>query len=115
MLLHLLYFQPLYRYYYYIMKNNYDQGDESYWTDNPDALATLKDDVLNNLKSVAAIKRLAADNGVELTEEDQQTLEDAVFYISHADMLIIGGTSLAVYPASSAGIRPMSRRWKRSI
>ena len=31
---------------------------------------------------------------------DQQTLEDAVFYISHADMLIVGGTSLAVYPAA---------------
>ena len=31
---------------------------------------------------------------------DQQTLEDAVYYISHADMLIIGGTSLAVYPAA---------------
>ena len=31
---------------------------------------------------------------------DQQTLEDAVFYISHADLLIIGGTSLAVYPAA---------------
>ena len=31
---------------------------------------------------------------------DQQTLDDAVFYISHADMLIIGGTSLAVYPAA---------------
>ena len=30
----------------------------------------------------------------------QQTLEDAVFYISHADMLIVGGTSLAVYPAA---------------
>ena len=29
-----------------------------------------------------------------------QTLEDAVYYISHADMLIIGGTSLAVYPAA---------------
>ena len=39
---------------------------------------------------------------VVLYEEglDQQTLEDAVFYISHADMLIIGGTSLAVYPAA---------------
>lgn len=33
-------------------------------------------------------------------ELDQQTLEDAVFYISHADVLIIGGTSLAVYPAA---------------
>ena len=33
---------------------------------------------------------------VVLYEEglDQQTLEDAVFYISHADLLIIGGTSL---------------------
>ena len=39
---------------------------------------------------------------VVLYEEglDQQTLDDAVFYISQADMLIIGGTSLAVYPAA---------------
>lgn len=39
---------------------------------------------------------------VVLYEEglDQQTMEDAVFYISHADVLIIGGTSLAVYPAA---------------
>ena len=39
---------------------------------------------------------------VVLYEEglDQQTLDDAVFYIGHADMLIIGGTSLAVYPAA---------------
>ena len=31
---------------------------------------------------------------------NQKTLQDAVFYISHADMLIVGGTSLAVYPAA---------------
>ena len=39
---------------------------------------------------------------VVLYEEglDDQTMQDAVFYISHADMLIIGGTSLAVYPAA---------------
>ncbi len=39
---------------------------------------------------------------VVLYEEglDQKTLQDAVYYISHADMLIIGGTSLAVYPAA---------------
>ena len=39
---------------------------------------------------------------VVLYEEglDQKTLNDAVFYISHADMLMIGGTSLAVYPAA---------------
>jgi NAD-dependent deacetylase len=39
---------------------------------------------------------------VVLYEEglDDKTMEDAVYDISHADMLIIGGTSLAVYPAA---------------
>lgn len=39
---------------------------------------------------------------VVLYEEglDQQTMEDSVYYISHADVIIIGGTSLAVYPAA---------------
>ena len=39
---------------------------------------------------------------VVLYEEglNQRTLEDAVSYISQADVLIIGGTSLAVYPAA---------------
>ena len=39
---------------------------------------------------------------VVLYEEglDQKTLEKSVYYISHADVLIIGGTSLTVYPAA---------------
>lgn len=39
---------------------------------------------------------------VVLYEEglDQKVMEDSVNYISHADMLVIGGTSLAVYPAA---------------
>lgn len=39
---------------------------------------------------------------VVLYEEglNQKTLEDAVSYIRNADMLIVGGTSLAVYPAA---------------
>lgn len=39
---------------------------------------------------------------VVLYEEglNQKTLEDAAAYISNADVLIIGGTSLAVYPAA---------------
>ncbi len=39
---------------------------------------------------------------VVLYEEglDQKTLNAAISYIAHADLLIIGGTSLAVYPAA---------------
>ena len=39
---------------------------------------------------------------VVLYEEglDQQTLQDSVSFLSHAEVLIIGGTSLAVYPAA---------------
>lgn len=39
---------------------------------------------------------------VVLYEEglDQKTMAEAIYYISHADMLIIGGTSLVVYPAA---------------
>ena len=39
---------------------------------------------------------------VVLYEEslDSQTISDAVYAIAHADVLIIGGTSLAVYPAA---------------
>ena len=38
---------------------------------------------------------------VVLYEEglDNDTVQQALYYISHADMLIIGGTSLVVYPA----------------
>lgn len=39
---------------------------------------------------------------VVLYEEglDQQTIQESVYHISHADTIIIGGTSLAVYPAA---------------
>lgn len=39
---------------------------------------------------------------VVLYEEglDQKIIQDSIYHISHADMLIIGGTSLAVYPAA---------------
>lgn len=39
---------------------------------------------------------------VVLYEEglDQQTIQKSIHYISHADVLIVGGTSLTVYPAA---------------
>lgn len=39
---------------------------------------------------------------VVLYEEglDNHTMQEAVYYISNADLLIVGGTSLAVYPAA---------------
>ena len=64
------------------------------------AVVTQNIDGLHQLAGSACGGTIKPD--VVLYEEglDQQTLEDAVFYISHADMLIIGGTSLAVYPAA---------------
>ena len=55
---------------------------------------------LEKLKELGAYDVYKPD--VVLYEEglNQKTLQDAVFYISHADMLIVGGTSLAVYPAA---------------
>lgn len=59
------------------------------------------------LESTAAVPVCDACGGsikpdVVLYEEglDDQTLRDAIHDISHADMLIVGGTSLAVYPAA---------------
>lgn len=55
----------------------------------------------------AGVPKCPACNGfvkpdVVLYEEglNQKTLQDAVSFIGHADMLIVGGTSLAVYPAA---------------
>ncbi len=59
------------------------------------------------MKAAAGVPRCDACGGVVkpdvvLYEEglDQHTLELAVDYIRRADMLIVGGTSLAVYPAA---------------
>ena len=59
------------------------------------------------MKAAAGVPRCDACGGVVkpdvvLYEEglDQRTLELAVDYIRRADMLIVGGTSLAVYPAA---------------
>ena len=40
------------------------------------------------------------DDDYEDEDEDMQMMEQALEYISRADMLIIGGTSLVVYPAA---------------
>lgn len=60
--------------------------------------------VLNSVEQIPRCDKCGGEikPDVVLYEEglDQQTLEEAVFYISHADVLIVGGTSLAVYPAA---------------
>ena len=55
---------------------------------------------LEKLEETGAYEKYQPD--VVLYEEglDQQTLRKAVAYISNADVLIIGGTSLTVYPAA---------------
>ena len=55
---------------------------------------------LEKLKEKGAYETYQPD--VVLYEEglDQQTIQDSIYYISQADVMIIGGTSLAVYPAA---------------
>lgn len=60
--------------------------------------------ILNSVDKVPICNKCGGEikPDVVLYEEglNQQTLEDAVFYIRHADVLIVGGTSLVVYPAA---------------
>lgn len=67
------------------------KGFDAHYILNSGSKAPLCDSCSGNIKP-----------DVVLYEEglDQRTLEEAVYYISHADMLVIGGTSLAVYPAA---------------
>ena len=67
------------------------KGFDAHYILNSGTKAPLCDSCSGNIKP-----------DVVLYEEglDQRTLEEAVYYISHADMLVIGGTSLAVYPAA---------------
>lgn len=69
-----------YRYFYLNTKLSMDNGDETYWTTNPDAEAKLKEDVLYSISQLYAIEAAAAENGVTLSDEakaETQALVDS--------------------------------------
>ena len=69
-----------FRYFYLNTKLSMDNGDETYWTTNPDAEAKLKEDVLYSISQLYAIEAAAAENGVTLSDEakaETQALVDS--------------------------------------
>jgi parvulin-like peptidyl-prolyl isomerase len=68
----------LYRYYYLNLKNSLDKGDESYWEDNAEGEKALKDETLKYVKAVYAVRKLAEQNGLALTEEDKQQVSSEI-------------------------------------
>lgn len=66
-----------YRYYYLHTKADMDSGDETYW-DDAENEAALKESVLNTIKQDYAILRVAANNNITLSEEDQQSVSSTV-------------------------------------
>lgn len=67
-----------YRYFYLNTKNDMDGGDETYWTDNPDAEAALKESALTTLSQLYAIKTLAAKYDVTVSAEDSEYIDSAI-------------------------------------
>lgn len=67
-----------YRYFYLNAKNTASSGDDSYWSENPDAAEKLKSDTLNSLAQFHAITSTAKEMGVELTEEDSASVDSTV-------------------------------------
>ncbi|MBQ7822260.1 MAG: peptidylprolyl isomerase [Clostridia bacterium] len=67
-----------YNYFFQIQKSYMDGGDASYWTDNAEGIDKLKDDTLNSLAQFEAIKLLAAENGVTVSDEQKTENETAL-------------------------------------
>ncbi len=63
-----------YRYYFMAIKNNYDNGVSSYWSD-PAKNSTLLSSVEESLKNNYAVELLAAENNIALSEYDQTAVD----------------------------------------
>ena len=60
-----------YRYYFLNMKYSYDGGDDTVWEGQDEVKAELSDYVLKALQSTRAIRSLAAEYGLTLTDEEK--------------------------------------------
>ncbi|WP_077532977.1 peptidylprolyl isomerase [Massiliimalia massiliensis] len=67
-----------YRYYFNTLKSNFDQGDENYWEENEDQIASLKTLASQYLLNSYAVSLLAEEEGVALTEDEKKTVDDTI-------------------------------------
>ncbi len=62
------------RYVFMNTKADMENGDENYWTNNPDALEELKEAVIETISHNRAIAMLAKEHGVSLSKKDKQDI-----------------------------------------
>ena len=67
-----------YRYFYLNTKNDMDAGDESFWSENPEKEAELKDKALTTLSIFYALYNLANEYEVAVSEEDRANIDASV-------------------------------------
>ena len=65
-----------FRYVFMNTKNDMDGGDESYWTENPEAIQTLKETVLDTLVNNRAIQLLAEKQKISLSKDEKNAIAD---------------------------------------
>lgn len=66
-----------YRYYYLNTKSDMDGGDQSYWDDEANETA-LKEATLETIKRDYTVYRVAEDNNIALTDEDQESVSSKI-------------------------------------
>lgn len=69
-----------YRYYYLTMRDRISGGDETLWTGDEakEASEALKEYVRQNMLSLYAFEKLAADNKITLTDEEIKNIDDGL-------------------------------------
>lgn len=66
----------VFRYFFLNSKLSIDNGDEEYWTNNPDAEKALKDEVLDLILTAEATVKLASKHKIKLTKSEKQEVND---------------------------------------
>ena len=69
-----------YKYYFAFAKFNMDKGDDSYWEndDNNEKIASLNQQTLSQLFNAYTIYKLAADNGIQLDENENNEIDNLI-------------------------------------
>ncbi len=68
----------LYRYFFMNLKYSMDGGDESLWEEDPEAFEYLQMGIFNYMQNYAATVALAKEYGIEISAEDEKSIEDAI-------------------------------------